>query len=172
MRAAFLRAGGTPHASTREVKRIMKRSVTRRAAFLQIAGMGILVTAFRSFGFLGLFGKKQKGLEPDADGAVRLSLGDEKYRPLNETGGALKVDIRGMGKPVIVIRKDKDTVLAVSSKCTHLGCEVDLPENGTIDCHCHGSEFKTDGTVIKGPAKQNLPEFKALLDKDTVIIFI
>ena len=148
----------------------MKRSVTRRTALLRIAATGIMATAFRSFGFLGLFGKKQKGLEPDADGAVRLSLGDEKYRPLNETGGALKVDIRGMGKPVIVIRKDKDTALAVSSKCTHLGCEVDLPENGTINCHCHGSEFKTDGTVFKGPAKRNLQVFKTVLDKDTITI--
>ena len=155
-----------------EVKRTMKRSVTRRTALLRIAATGIMATAFRSFGFWGLFGKKKAGLEPDSDSAVRLSLGDEKYRPLKETGASMKIDIKGVGKPVIVIRNDEDTVLAVSSKCTHLGCEVNLPENGTMYCHCHGSEFKTDGTVIKGPAKRNLQVFKTVLDKDTITILL
>ena len=155
-----------------EVKRTMKRSVTRRTALLRIAASGIMATAFRSFGFWGLFGKKQKGLEPDADGTVTLSLADKPYRPLAKTGASVKVAITGMGKPVIITRKDDSTVVAVSSKCTHLNCEVDLPEEGVLNCNCHGSKFTVDGTVIKGPAKKHLREFKTVLSKDTITIEI
>lgn len=46
------------------------------------------------------------------------------------------------------------------AKCPHLGCALAYnPEEDSFDCPCHGSRFKTDGTLLNGPANQNL-EFK------------
>ena len=62
------------------------------------------------------------------------------------------------GKPVAIFR-DADGVYAVSTICTHLGCVVKANPEG-FECPCHGSRFKSDGTVVKGPAPRALPWFE------------
>ena len=45
----------------------------------------------------------------------------------------------------------------VSAACTHLGCLVTFnPAERSWDCPCHGSRFATEGTVIEGPAVDDL----------------
>jgi cytochrome b6-f complex iron-sulfur subunit len=150
----------------------METKIPRRAAFMRIVGLGMLAMAPKSFGgFLGLFGNKNKGLEPDSTGAVKLSLQDKMYEQLKTVGTSMKIEVKGKSKPIIVTRKDENTVLAVSSKCTHMGCEV-APKDGKFICPCHGATFEIDGTVVKGPAKKNLEVFKAEVDNETISIFI
>ena len=49
---------------------------------------------------------------------------------------------------------------AVSAVCTHLGCMTQWnPAAKQIQCPCHGSVFKQDGTVEHGPAPRALPHF-------------
>lgn len=51
--------------------------------------------------------------------------------------------------------------LAVSSKCTHLGCAVPWnPEQKKFICPCHASEFDIFGNVISSPAPRALDLFK------------
>lgn len=46
---------------------------------------------------------------------------------------------------------------AVSAICTHLGCITQWkPALNLIACPCHGSEFKADGTKVRGPAPISL----------------
>lgn len=59
------------------------------------------------------------------------------------------------GRSVAVFR-DADGVHAVSLICTHLGCVVKSESDG-FHCPCHGSAFKRDGAVAKGPAPKALP---------------
>jgi cytochrome b6-f complex iron-sulfur subunit len=56
---------------------------------------------------------------------------------------------------------------AVSAVCTHLGCITAWhPEHELIECPCHGSKFKPDGTKIEGPAPRPLPHFGISLTAD------
>ncbi len=44
-------------------------------------------------------------------------------------------------------------LVAYSRRCTHLGCTVEMPANGVVNCFCHGSRFNAaKGTVLRGPA--------------------
>jgi cytochrome b6-f complex iron-sulfur subunit len=56
---------------------------------------------------------------------------------------------------------------AVSAVCTHLGCITHWnPEASQIQCPCHGSRFKSDGTKVEGPAPRPLPHFAISLTAD------
>jgi Rieske Fe-S protein len=68
-------------------------------------------------------------------------------------GGVVFLD-----KKVVVTQPAKGVFKAFSAVCTHVGCICNKVANGTIDCPCHGSEFKiTDGAVVTGPAPAPLP---------------
>ena len=59
---------------------------------------------------------------------------------------------------VVVTQPASGQYKAFSAVCTHVGCLVNKVTNGTIDCPCHGSEFKiTNGAVVTGPAPSPLP---------------
>jgi Rieske Fe-S protein len=59
---------------------------------------------------------------------------------------------------VVVTQPAKGVFKAFSAVCTHVGCVCNQVVNGTINCPCHGSEFKiTDGSVVTGPAPSPLP---------------
>ncbi|HEX8008152.1 MAG TPA: Rieske (2Fe-2S) protein [Trebonia sp.] len=63
-----------------------------------------------------------------------------------------------MNEKVVVTQPAKGEFRAFSAVCTHVGCVCNKVTNGTIDCPCHGSEFKiTDGAVVTGPAPAPLP---------------
>ncbi len=55
----------------------------------------------------------------------------------------------------VALYRDDEGVYAVSLICTHLGCIVKQHAEG-FECPCHGSLFKADGTVVKGPAPRAL----------------
>jgi len=60
------------------------------------------------------------------------------------------------GTPIILVRTTATTFVALSMYCTHEGCQVDPPRNGTITCSCHGSLFDLEGNVTRGPASTPL----------------
>ena len=59
---------------------------------------------------------------------------------------------------VVVTQPEEGDFKAFSAVCTHQGCIVSSVSDETINCACHGSQFKiTDGSVAKGPATRPLP---------------
>jgi Rieske Fe-S protein len=62
------------------------------------------------------------------------------------------------GQKVAAFRGDDGALRAVSSRCTHLGCQVRWnAAERTWDCPCHGSRFGVEGEVLNGPAVRPLP---------------
>jgi cytochrome b6-f complex iron-sulfur subunit len=64
----------------------------------------------------------------------------------------------------IVIATGSDKFVALSKACTHQGTTVNYRSaSSDIFCPNHGSVFKTDGSVQKGPAASPLTVFKTTL---------
>jgi nitrite reductase/ring-hydroxylating ferredoxin subunit len=65
--------------------------------------------------------------------------------------------VRMGGEKVAGYRDDDGTLHAVSTTCTHLGCQVNFnAAERSWDCPCHGSRFAPDGRVLHGPAVHGL----------------
>jgi Rieske Fe-S protein len=72
---------------------------------------------------------------------------------------------------VVVTQPASGQYRAFSAVCTHVGCIVNKVTNGTIDCPCHGSEFKiTNGAVVTGPAPSPLPARQVKIVDGQVIL--
>lgn len=60
---------------------------------------------------------------------------------------------------------------ALSSKCTHRGCEVLwLPGHNSFQCPCHGAQYDADGKNTRGPAQSPLAVLATHVDHDTVYV--
>ena len=56
-----------------------------------------------------------------------------------------------------VYRDERGAVHMLSPRCTHMGCTVGWNgEDRTWDCPCHGSRYDARGSVIHGPATEDL----------------
>ncbi len=83
-----------------------------------------------------------------------------------ELGSSLQGDGFHLGPDYILFDNGKKT-WALSRRCTHLGCTINYHEkDGILECPCHQSRFSTDGIVLHGPAKTNLPLYKVEKLKD------
>lgn len=70
-------------------------------------------------------------------------------------------------------RMDDGGFLALSSKCTHLGCTVpwDDKEN-RFACPCHGSSFDITGNVLTSPAPRPLDIYPVNIENNIVKVDI
>ena len=62
-------------------------------------------------------------------------------------------------EPCLLIRLDRDRLVAYGQKCPHLACAViPRPEEGDIYCPCHNGYFEIEhGRPIAGPPRRPLP---------------
>ena len=87
--------------------------------------------------------------------ADRISVGGSDGVEQLEPGGGTVVHVDG--KALAVHRDDAGILHAVSAVCTHLGCHVAFnPAERSWDCPCHGSRFSADGSLLEGPAVDDL----------------
>ena len=63
------------------------------------------------------------------------------------------------------------TLLAISQKCPHLGCQVPFcGSSGRFECPCHGSVFDIGGEWIEGPAPVGMSQYPISLEGETVVV--
>jgi Rieske Fe-S protein len=92
---------------------------------------------------------KKGAMGPKVSGTV---LGTASEIPVG--GGKIYAAAR-----VVVTQPARGQYEGFSAVCTHVGCILSEVADGTIDCPCHGSEFKiTNGAVVTGPAPRPLPK--------------
>jgi nitrite reductase/ring-hydroxylating ferredoxin subunit/uncharacterized membrane protein len=68
---------------------------------------------------------------------------------------------RANGLAVVLVRKGQQ-LYALADRCSHRGCSLhkgELNPDETLTCPCHGSTFRLDGSIIKGPATSPQPAF-------------
>jgi Rieske Fe-S protein len=105
-----------------------------------------------------------------ADGKVTLNLAD--YTELSADYTATKLKIKGVGK-LLLTRLEGENYLAISSKCTHQGCQVKWSQaDKKFQCPCHDSAFDLEGKPSGGPAEKPLPIFATALKDGTITITI
>ncbi len=97
------------------------------------------------------------------DGAGPASPAKEAAKPAGTVlGAASKIPVGGgtiyKAAKVVVTQPARGQFKAFSAVCTHVGCIMSEVANGTIDCPCHGGQYKiTNGAVVAGPPPSPLP---------------
>jgi Rieske Fe-S protein len=72
-------------------------------------------------------------------------------------GKTIEID----SEKLAVYRDEENQLHVCSAVCTHMKCIVNWNNaERTWDCPCHGSRFMIDGSVIEGPAIENLQRKK------------
>jgi len=70
-------------------------------------------------------------------------------------------------------RLDDGGLLAISRKCTHLGCAVPwVADRNQFECPCHASIFDKTGDVIQSPAPRALDLYPISFDHNMIMIDI
>ena len=75
--------------------------------------------------------------------------------------------LRQVGTVPVFVGRDAGGLYALTSTCTHAGCEVRTDGAGdtaVLFCPCHGSLFDRNGAVKRGPAPSPLVHFAVEVD--------
>jgi cytochrome b6-f complex iron-sulfur subunit len=76
---------------------------------------------------------------------------------------------------IAVKRTGTNTFAAISTVCTHQGCEINIA-GPAFECPCHGSGYDNDGKVIRQPvgggSATNLPTYTTQYNAATDILTI
>jgi cytochrome b6-f complex iron-sulfur subunit len=113
-----------------------------------------------------------KGSSTDIGGVatptrIDLELSSPLNSALSNTGGWIVV------QNTIIINTGNGAYAALSSICTHQGCNVEYnSSSGNILCPCHGSQFATTGSVLRGPATRPLQTFPVSISGNILTILL
>lgn len=93
---------------------------------------------------------------------------DLPFSALDANGRAL-VEVPELDLPIFVRRIAGRPAIALSTRCSHRGCEVE-PFADRLICPCHGSEYTLEGAVLQGPAELPLQQFPVRELSDRLVI--
>ncbi len=145
----------------------MERNGTSRRSLLRL-GMGTGVAAMLSG--CGLFGSRKADVVAQPQDHA-ISLTPEESSVLLASEGSLLVRPQGLKDKILVIHSRDGGLHAVSSVCTHMGCDVLYDKDlGQIRCPCHGSQYGVDGHNLRGPAQRPLRQYGVRDNQGRIVI--
>jgi cytochrome b6-f complex iron-sulfur subunit len=138
---------------------------TRRRNFLTKLWFGLGFVALAEFIAVAYVflrpGKPGAGRE-DPDAVVTAGAVDA-FEP-----GSVTAFVRGR---FYLVRLSDGGFLALSRKCTHLGCTVPwVAAENKFACPCHASAFDISGSVISPPAPRALDIYAVSIENDRVLV--
>jgi cytochrome b6-f complex iron-sulfur subunit len=136
-----------------------------RRSFLNKLWIGLgLVALAELVAVVFAFLRSNKSKTREADSDVVVTAGAvSKFEPNSVTAF-----VRGR---FYLARLENGGFLALSRKCTHLGCTVPWVEKETkFACPCHASAFGITGEVISSPAPRPLDIYPILIENNIVTV--
>ena len=107
-------------------------------------------------------GGSESASAPNAEGFLAMGTSQE----LSEKGQLVNKQF-----DVMVIRNEDSSLSALNPRCTHQGCTVDWEQGkNKFACPCHGSQFATDGKVLKGPADKALASYEVKEEDGSILV--
>lgn len=132
--------------------------------------------------FLREVGRVSAGVVCAGTALPLASCAGVTYAPAVLVRGRLRVEESALGeedhalvenprdaRPIFLRRKADGSYSAVSTRCSHRGCEV-APRGGRLACPCHGSEYTLEGGLLQGPAERPLRSFATEIRDGAVFI--
>jgi len=149
--------GAPPGRSRRGTRRHFIAWLSR--AFLGLWGLG-------AAGVAAAYLRAPHGGERAAERLVRVGLLDD-FR-IGE--GRL---IRHGTTPFFVVRKDAETVVALSAVCTHVRCILDYDQRRrALVCPCHDGSFDLSGSVLAGPPPRPLQRYDVSVRAGEIFVLL
>ncbi|MCK6508672.1 Rieske 2Fe-2S domain-containing protein [Myxococcota bacterium] len=127
---------------------------TRRALLGRLGRVALVLASGAAFGGVGCV--KQVAYEAPIQGGWAL-VPRAKLVSLKDAQTVLSLRAGGWGPP-IYLRKLSEGYVALLSRCSHRGCEVDAEPDG-YECPCHGARFDRMGARLAGPARSGLVRY-------------
>lgn len=134
-------------------------------------------TAAGALGCGGGGGASPAGPGPAATPTPASSSSPEVRLPLMNVGETVAAQaslVSGLVTPIAVTRVSETEVVAVSRVCTHEACTVGLPATpgAVMECPCHGSQYRANGQLVRGPAPRALAAFPAVIRGAEVVVTV
>jgi cytochrome b6-f complex iron-sulfur subunit len=125
------------------------------------AFLGLVVLAELVWLVVSFLRPRKTDTEQGDYGAVIVAGSAEGFAP-----GTVTAFPRGQ---FYLARMEDGGFLAISRKCTHLGCTVPWVEDEKrFACPCHGSTFDITGSVVQAPAPRALDLFPVAIENNVV----
>jgi cytochrome b6-f complex iron-sulfur subunit len=148
-----------------KIDKASPEGITRRDFFNRVwKGLGI-IAGLELVGFITafIFSAKSKG---NASPKQLLEAGPVDSFGLNTVSAF-------MGGRFYLARQQDGGFIALSLRCTHLGCAVSWEdEKKRFICPCHSSAFDINGEVLNPPAARALDYYPVLIENGVVKVDI
>jgi cytochrome b6-f complex iron-sulfur subunit len=145
-----------------EKEKKAKFAAGRRSFLAKIwLGLGIVAVAEGFWVVISFLRPRRSRIEEDGLGRIVEAGSTDSFEP-----GTVKAFPRGS---FYLARLEDGGFLALSCKCTHLGCTVPwVQAEDSFVCPCHASTFDITGAVLSGPASRSLDMCRVFIENNIV----